>query len=174
MIWATCVVENVSTYQDILTLDFLSNFGASTILTWVLADTASAACPSQSSSLACYDIHHFRGRHLGCRRTLLCEHCIRSWIIYCTVTSEHDPAFVLLILRLQLCIFEMTDVHQSSNMESYFLFGVLPEWPPFCSLLWSIASLATFRASPFLGPLLLSHLDFFIAWSIATNWGTKL
>ena len=30
----------------------LSNFGASSIVTWVLADTASAACPVQAGSLA--------------------------------------------------------------------------------------------------------------------------
>ena len=30
----------------------LSNFRASSIFTWVLADTASAACPAQSGSLA--------------------------------------------------------------------------------------------------------------------------
>ena len=32
-------------------LGFFSNFGASSIFTWVLADTASAACPAQPGSL---------------------------------------------------------------------------------------------------------------------------
>ena len=42
-----------------------NNFGASSIFTWVLADTASAAlscAPWQSG----YDIHDFSGCHLGC------------------------------------------------------------------------------------------------------------
>ena len=32
-------------------LEFLNNFGASSIFTWVEADTASAACPAQPGSL---------------------------------------------------------------------------------------------------------------------------
>ena len=49
--WATCVVKSVSIFLDIRT-GILSNFGPSFIFTWVYADTASAACPSQSRSLA--------------------------------------------------------------------------------------------------------------------------
>ena len=41
----------------------LSNFGASSILTWVQADTASGACPSQSGSLAMTSIT-FAALHL--------------------------------------------------------------------------------------------------------------
>ena len=36
---------------DIPILGFFNNFGASSILTWVLADTASAACPAQPGNL---------------------------------------------------------------------------------------------------------------------------
>ena len=43
MIWATSVVVDESKCQDI--------FGASSILTWILADIASAACPAHPGSL---------------------------------------------------------------------------------------------------------------------------
>ena len=52
MIVATGGVEDVSTYLDTLALDFSSNLGASSIFACVSADTASAACPAQSGSLA--------------------------------------------------------------------------------------------------------------------------
>ena len=51
-ILAISVVEDVSMCMDILTLKFLSNFGASSIFTRVYADTTPAAGPSQSRSLA--------------------------------------------------------------------------------------------------------------------------
>ena len=51
MILAICGMVDVSKYLDILTLDFLNNGGASSILTWVLADIASAACPAHPVSL---------------------------------------------------------------------------------------------------------------------------
>ena len=51
MIWAICVSVDVSKYLDILTLGIFNNFGASSILTWVQADTASAACPAHLGSL---------------------------------------------------------------------------------------------------------------------------
>ena len=53
----------------------------STILTWVFAPTASAACPAHLGSLAMASISFF-GRHLRCRRTLLCEQCIRAGIVF--------------------------------------------------------------------------------------------
>ena len=52
MISATCVVEDVSLRLDFLTQKVLSNLGASSNVTWVQADTASAACPSQPRNLA--------------------------------------------------------------------------------------------------------------------------
>ena len=44
------------------------------------------------------------------------EHCIRTRIIFYNVTSEYDPAFVLLILGFQLRILKMTDIHQCRKM----------------------------------------------------------
>ncbi len=46
-----CVVVDVSKYLDILTLEFFNNVGASFLWTWVLADTASAACLAHPGSL---------------------------------------------------------------------------------------------------------------------------
>ena len=51
MILATCVVVDESKCLDIPILEIFNNFGASPILTWVLAETASAACPAQPGSL---------------------------------------------------------------------------------------------------------------------------
>ena len=52
MISATCVVEDVSIYLDSLTLEFWAIWERPPIFTRVYADTASAACPSQSGNLA--------------------------------------------------------------------------------------------------------------------------
>ena len=51
MILAICVVVDESKCLDIYTLGIFNNFGASSIFTWVQADTASAACPSHPGSL---------------------------------------------------------------------------------------------------------------------------
>ena len=53
---AICVVEDVSIRLDILIQEFLTNLGASFKFYWVKADTASAACPSQSGNLAATSI----------------------------------------------------------------------------------------------------------------------
>ena len=51
MILAICVLVDESKCLDIPILEFSSSFGASSIFTWVLADTASAACPAHHGSL---------------------------------------------------------------------------------------------------------------------------
>ena len=51
MIKATCASADVSKYLDILTLEFFNNVDASSILTSVKADTASAACPEHPGNL---------------------------------------------------------------------------------------------------------------------------
>ena len=43
------------------------------------------------------NVHDFCGRHLRCWRSLVSEHCIWTRIIFYNVTSEYDPAFVLLM-----------------------------------------------------------------------------
>ena len=47
-----CVVVDVSKHLDILTMKFFGKVGASSILTWVYADTASAACPAHPGHLS--------------------------------------------------------------------------------------------------------------------------
>ena len=44
------------------------------------------------------------------------KYCIQTRIIIYNVTSEYDTVFVLLILRLQLRILEMTKIHQWRKM----------------------------------------------------------
>ena len=63
MILDMCVVEDVSMYQDIPTLEFLSTLEHPPILPWIFAVVASAACPSQSSNLEMTSIT-FGGSHL--------------------------------------------------------------------------------------------------------------
>ena len=46
-----CVLVDESKNLDILTLGFFNNLGASSILAWVYADTASAACPAHPGGL---------------------------------------------------------------------------------------------------------------------------
>ena len=67
MIFALCVVEDgsISGHSD---FGILSNRGASSIFTWVSADTASAVSPASWSSRN--DIHYICGRHLRRKRTL--------------------------------------------------------------------------------------------------------
>ena len=50
--WATCVVEDVTTYLGHSDFKTLSNLGASSTCIWVYADTSSAACPPRSGSLS--------------------------------------------------------------------------------------------------------------------------
>ena len=51
MMLAICVVVDDSKCLDVPILNFSIIFGASSIFTWVLADTASAACLAQLHSL---------------------------------------------------------------------------------------------------------------------------
>ena len=51
MIWATCVLVDVSRCLDILTWEVAAMLERPPLLTWVLADTASAACLAQPGSL---------------------------------------------------------------------------------------------------------------------------
>ena len=51
MILAICVVVDESKCLDTPIWDFFNNLCASSILTWVQADTASAACPAQPGNL---------------------------------------------------------------------------------------------------------------------------
>ena len=88
-------------------LGIFNKLWASSIFTWVKADTASAACPSQPGNLEMISMI-FSCCHL---RSLFSEYCIRSWIVLYNITTEHNSTFIFLVLCLQFSIFQMTYVH---------------------------------------------------------------
>ena len=90
---------------------FFNDDCASSILTWVWADAASAACPAHPGSLAMTSMT-FCSRHLWRRWAFLREYCIRARIIFYGVTSQYNSAFVFLKLWFQLGTLGMTDVHK--------------------------------------------------------------
>ena len=61
--------------------------------TWVYADTASAACPSQPGNLALTSII-FCSSHLGRRRALFSEDCVGCRIVLYNVHLEHDSVLL--------------------------------------------------------------------------------
>ena len=96
----------------------LSNLGASSIFTWMCADTASAACPSQSSELA---ITFITVAAVICDAdvAVVSENGICSCIVFDNVATKYKSTFVLLILRFQFCVFEMSNVHQCSQVDFF-------------------------------------------------------
>ena len=49
--------------------------------------------------------------HLRCWRSLFSEYCVRTWIVFCNITSGYNSTFVLSVLCLKLSIFQVTCVH---------------------------------------------------------------
>ena len=90
---------------------FFSNFGASFILTWVLVDTASAACPAQAGSLEMISMT-FAAVICDADDPCSVKSCMRSRIIFHNVASEYNSTFIFLVLCLQFGILQMTEVHQ--------------------------------------------------------------
>ena len=78
-------------------LGIFNNVEASSIFTWVLSDTASAARPCAPWQSG-YDIHDLCCRHLWCWWSLCSEYCIRSRIIFHNVSSKHNSSSVFLVL----------------------------------------------------------------------------
>ena len=109
----------------------------------------------------------------SCRRVSPC-YLMCCWslfrIIFYNVTSELDPAFVLLILRFQLRILEMTQIHQRRKMNFSALIFLLPRSPLSC--FW-ISSTAMPRFSPVFPNCCLCIWIFF-AWSIGMNLWSRL
>ena len=72
----------------------LNNFGTSSILSWVQADTASAACPAEPCGLAMTS-HYFRCCHLRRRRTLFSkvQHKIQNHLSQCHLGERLVPCF---------------------------------------------------------------------------------
>ena len=83
----------------------LNNLWASSIFTWVSADTASAACPSQPGNLEMISMilaAVIWNADDPCSVNTL----IRSRIIFYNITSEYNSTFVFLVLCLQFGIFK--------------------------------------------------------------------
>ena len=81
-------------------LGIFNNFGASSILTWVLADTASAACPAHPGNLDMISM------------TFAAVICDADDPCSVNITSEYNSTLNFLVLCLQFGILQMTDVHQ--------------------------------------------------------------
>ena len=73
----------------------LSTLGACSKFTWVYADTASAACPSQSGNLAKTSIT-FSAVIWDADEPCSVKNCVGSTVVFYNVTTEHDSASVLL------------------------------------------------------------------------------
>ena len=61
------------------------------------------------------DIHGLCCCHIKWWWSLFSEYCIRTWIVFYTITSEYQSTVVFLMLCFQFIIFQMTDVHQWNN-----------------------------------------------------------
>ena len=103
----------------------LSNLGASYNFTWVYADTASAACPSQPGNLAITSII-FCSSHLGRRRALFSEDCVGSRVVLYNVSplSTTLPLYFIAIWVLTPHFFYVSSVWQ--NGLSFWLLSLSP------------------------------------------------
>ena len=115
MIWAICVVEDVSIYLDILTRETLIILERLSFLLGCRQILHSAAWPAHPGSLDMIS-HDFCCSHVWCWWSLFGEYCIRHRIVFYSITSEYNSTFVLLVFCLQISIFQMTYVHQWCKM----------------------------------------------------------
>ena len=113
------VVESVSIYLDILTL------GLWAIWEHPLSLPECMLIPRQLLVHHCQevrkDIHKFCSCVLRRRRAVFSKDCTGPRVVHHNVSSEHDSAFTLRKFWFQLCIFEMTDVHQCSKVDFLFV-----------------------------------------------------
>ena len=116
MILPICALVDKSKYLDILTLDFLNNVGASSNLTSIQTDTASAFV-LRIPVLIKYP----------------CLFRLSFESSFYNVTSEYDPALVLLILKFQLRILKMTKIRLRHWNELMHKIRVTQRVHPFCS-----------------------------------------
>ena len=82
----------------------LGHLGASSNFTWVYADTASAACPSQPGNLAIKSTT-FAAVIRVADEPCSVKNCISSRVVFYNVTTEHDSAFLLLYFWISFRIF---------------------------------------------------------------------
>ena len=141
---------------DIPIFGICNNVDASSILTWVFADTASAACPAHPGSL---EIISICDCHLWCWWSSFSEHYMRTRIIFYNVTSEYDPAVVFLISRFQLRILKMTKIHQWRDMNFSSLISCFIDHL-FLALTFVSCYARIFSSFSFPFTLLPLHLDF--------------
>ena len=98
---------------DIPIWDFSIFIGASSIFTWVLADTASAACPAHPGNLDMMYIYIFLTfAAVICDADDPCSVNAASDPESSFTHSKYDSTFVFLVLCLQFGILQMTSVHQ--------------------------------------------------------------
>ena len=115
-IWTTCVVEDVSMELNILTLDFSTTLerqrpffllGCKEILRRRLV-LHNQVISQQRPSLLKLSFETQTNPDL--------RYKLGTWIVFRSVTSEHNSASVLLVLWFQSVFFEMTDVHQRCKL----------------------------------------------------------
>ena len=110
MIWAICVVVDESKCLDIPIREFSIILEHLPFLPSISRYCVS--CLSCAPWLSGNDIHDFCCRHLRCWWSLFCKYCIRSRIVFCNITAEHNSTFVFLVFCLQFSIFRW---HMSIN-----------------------------------------------------------
>ena len=120
------------------------------------------SCLSCAARQSGDDIHDICCCLLRCWWSLFSEYCVRPWIIFQNITSEYDAAFVLLILRLQLRILEMTEINQRRKM-NFFASSITS----FLFLTLSAAMLVFPKFFPFFHCFFC--IQYFNAWGIGRN-----
>ena len=143
----------------------LTSFWASSTFTWVYADTASAACPSQSG--------YFSGRHLRCWWALFSKYCINSRVVFRNVSSKHNSSFLLLKFVAPTPN-SLDDISPSMNQSGLCCcFSVPLLWPPFAL---DFTNFHAGNVSSFFHSLSTAAFAsrIFIAWSMGINLCTKL
>ena len=73
------------------------------------------SCLTWTSWNSGFDVHDSRLSFVTLT-ILVQQYCVRTRIIFYIVTSEHDSSLVLLLLRFQLRILEITNIHQWREM----------------------------------------------------------
>ena len=132
------------------------------------------SCLTWTSRKSGYNVHDFRGCHLGHERSLFSENCVRTTIIFYHVTSEYDSTFVFLLLRFQLRILEMTEIHQWRKMNFSALFPCFIDHFFLVSYFRQVPCLDFLQFFPFFLHCLPLHLEFFMLWGIEMNLRTRL
>ena len=166
-----CFGRRIQISGHIPILEFQTTFVHLPFLTLEKADTGSAACPAHPGSFDGKS-HNLCSCHLWCWWSLLSEHCIRTRIMFYNVTSEYDPAFVLLILRFQLRI-KMWEIHQWRKMHFSAIIPCFGNHLIFVSDFRQVLCRYLLQFSHYFSTAACAS-SVCIAWSSGTNLCTKL